>query len=369
MRLYFCRTKKIYIEKNDRVCGFHLQQQNWDKIDCKKVSNFTSKTVDEMVSFLLEHSIDKCSETQINIGLTDVEFQTVLYELGLFENSNKTDKKLLQAVRFYLERLRLANTYEQMAVRYNMNRRTIGNMVNMGRNVLLQRFVPNHIGYENATRELLAQHTTDLAFMLYCDNDRTKSVTIWDGTYIYTCGSSNYAHQRKLYSGQKRRHLFKIMKITAVDGFIIDVFGPFKATMNDSDISRKVFEQTTIEKIFNPGDVVLVDRGFRDSVKFLKQKRLDVRIPAFIQKGTNGQLTTKQCNASRLVTKMRYAIEAANGHMKSKWHLFDKIIPSILTKNLMDDYKVGAALLNSFAKLIVTDKHDFASIGEQMQRR
>lgn len=365
MRMYFSRTKKNYIEKNDRVCEFHLQRQNWDNIRLKLNTKFKSRIVDEMLSLLLDKSVDECVATKVDIGLTEDQFRQVLSELGVSVNCNK----IIKAVRLYLERLRLAYTYEQMGLRHNMNRRAIGNMIKSGRNILLQRFVPFHLGYENLTRQWLLDHSTDLALMLHCDNDKNKCISIWDATYIYTCGSSNYSHQRKLYSGQKRRHLFKIMKITAVDGSILDVFGPFKATTNDAEILRKIFDQTSIENIFNAGDVFLVDRGFRDSVKFLRDKNFDVKIPEFVQKNTNGQLTTKQCNKSRFVTKLRYTIEVANGHMKTKWHLFNKIIPSILNKNLMSDYKIGAALSNAFVKPIICDQNDFMNVGTQMISR
>lgn len=63
---------------------------------------------------------------------------------------------------------------------------------------------------------------------------------------------------------------------------------------------------------------------------------------------------------------MRYPIEVANGRVKNKWHLFGKIIPSILTKNLMSDYKIGAALLNIFGKPILCNKDDFQEIGTKM---
>lgn len=202
--------------------------------------------------------------------------------------------------------------------------------------------------------------------MLYCENSTEKCVIVCDGTYIYTCSSSNYSHQRKTFSGQKKRHLFKIMKIIAIDGSIIDVFGPFPATKNDAEILRSVFEQTSFEHILNAGDVILLDRGFRDCVKFLENKKIIVKMPEFISKGTHGQLTAKQGNKSRLVTKMRFAIEVANGRMKSKWHLFSRIIPSILTPHLMPDYKIGASLLNAFGKPIICDKEDFLNIGTRM---
>lgn len=118
--------------------------------------------------------------------------------------------------------------------------------------------------------------------------------------------------------------------------------------------------------MYKPGDVILLDRGFRDCVQFLRNKRIVVKMPNFIEKGNNGQLTTKQANCSRLVTKMRFVIEAANGRMKNKWHLFGKIIPSILSTNLMSDYKIGAALLNAFGKPTTCDQKDFQRIGTRM---
>lgn len=299
MRRYFCTSQRVYIQKNDRVCDFHFNSQNWSEIHIKKSSMFTSKLVDEMLSLLLKPSLNKCP--QIDIGLSEVEFNRVLRELNIPNNPNKEQKKMVRAVKIYLERLRNGHTYEQIAQRYSLNRRTIGKIVKCGRSILLNDFVPNHLGYEGRDRQWLTKHTTDLARILYCNNDTKKCVIILDGTYIYTCNTSNYSHQRKIYSGQKRRHLFKIMKIVSVDGAVIDLFGPFPATINDAEIIKKIFEQTSIGKIFSAGDVVLVDRGFRDSVKYLENKNFVVKIPEFITKGNNNlhmQQITKNCTAN-----------------------------------------------------------------------
>lgn len=369
MRAFFIKTKKIYIEKNDRVCNYHSQSENWD-ICCNKTSIFSSKIIDEMVDFLLSlSSVETKSEPSLNIGLTVTEFKQILFELGIPENSTKSENKIVVAVKLYIERLYTGHTYTQMGLRYKMSRVSIGQLVKRGRNILFQSFVPNHLGYRKCTRQWLKDHTTDFARMLYCDKNPEKIVVICDGTYIYTCGSINYAHQKCIYSGQKKRHLFKIMKFVAVDGTIIDVFGPFPAKTNDAVILKIIFEQSSIKNIFNAADVILVDRGFRDALKVLKKMKLDVRMPDFIKKGADGQLTTTQCNKSRLITKMRFCIEAANGRMKMKWHLFNKIIPSILTTNLMSDYKIASAILNAFGKPILCEKENYLDIGEQMLNR
>lgn len=90
---------------------------------------------------------------------------------------------------------------------------------------------------------LKAIDTTEMARLLYCNNDATKFVTILDGTYIYTCNTKNYTHQRKIYSGQKHRHLFKVMKLIVAE----NIYGPFPANKNDAEIISIVFNTFPIE--------------------------------------------------------------------------------------------------------------------------
>lgn len=71
------------------------------------------------------------------------------------------------------------------------------------------------------------------------------------------------------------------------------------------------------------GDVILVDRGFRDCVKYLEEKGFAVRTPASLPKGQN-QLPTKEANESRLVTAKRYGVETRNGHIKTIFKIFQK---------------------------------------------
>lgn len=365
LRQYICKSKKIYIQKNDRVCKYHAQQQNWDRINFKTASNFSGKMVDEMVHFFM-NTPSRNSHSQNDIGVTDIQFHQILNELGFPDTPNKKEKQIIEAVRLYMDRLRHGHTYQQMGRWYDIKRRTIGKKIKFGRDVLLRDFVPNHLGHECRNRQWLINHTTDLARLLYCNNDEKKCVVVLDATYIYTCDTSNYSHQRKIFSGQKHRHLFKIMKMIAIDGTMIDCYGPFPANMNDATIVQKIFNKTSFNNILKANDIILVDRGFRDCANFLKRKHFIVKMPEFIQKGKKGQLTVLQANRSRLVTKLRFTIEAANGRMKNKWGLFRKIIPSILTKNLMADYRIGAALLNVFGKPILCEKEDYLNIGQQM---
>jgi hypothetical protein len=75
-------------------------------------------------------------------------------------------------------------------------------------------------------------------------------------------------------------------------------------------------------------DHVIVDRGFRDVVKDLKKKKLDVHMPALKTTAKNtDQFTTSQANISRKCTLVRWLIEAVNGRLKMKYKFFSDVIP------------------------------------------
>ena len=62
------------------------------------------------------------------------------------------------------------------------------------------------------------------------------------------------------------------------------MWGPFPGTTNDASIIKQIFNSDqNIVNLLQPNDIVVVDRGFRDSVSFLKSKQLEVAIPLSMQ--------------------------------------------------------------------------------------
>ena len=82
----------------------------------------------------------------------------------------------------------------------------------------------------------------------------------------------------------------------------------YKATQNDARILRSIMKTDFhLVNLLKEGDVVILDRGFRDAVIELENGyKLKVMMPNFLEKGQK-QFTTNQANESRLVTKIRQA--------------------------------------------------------------
>lgn len=94
---------------------------------------------------------------------------------------------------------------------------------------------------------------------------------------------------------------------------------------------------------------LLVDRGFRDSVDKAVAKGFVIKIPSFSDTPTS-QLTTKQANNSRLITKNRYVVEQVNGVVKNFFSYFGKVIRNTTLSTLFQDFRIACALLNIIFK-------------------
>lgn len=108
------------------------------------------------------------------------------------------------------------------------------------------------------------------------------------GTYVFIQKSNNFKFQRRSYSQHKNRPLVKPMVIVSTTGYIVSVLGPYFADHknNDASILKHNF-QTNMENIkdwLQQDDVLIVDRGFRDSISFLESLAFRLRCLHFFQK-------------------------------------------------------------------------------------
>lgn len=67
---------------------------------------------------------------------------------------------------------------------------------------------------------------------------------------------------------------------------------------------------------FSEVDVVILDRGYRDSIPLLEELGLHYHMPPFLPIN-RPQLTTFEANTARLITITSWILEARNGHLKS----------------------------------------------------
>ena len=155
------------------------------------------------------------------------------------------------------------------------NKSIISKAIAGARIALMEHFVPKFLGFSHMTRdEFVSKHTRPFVQHLLA-NGMPVAVLVLDGTYIYIQKSGNYTFQRQTFSGHKHRPLVKPMMVVGTDGYIPSVLGPYLADgkNNVSAILNSII-QGNVEEIKNwleKGDLLVVDRGFRESIDFWKR--------------------------------------------------------------------------------------------------
>lgn len=104
----------------------------------------------------------------------------------------------------------------------------------------------------------------------------------------------------------------KFYDIFVQDGYILCVLGPFLCDYknNDASILKHCVNNNEQEILdwLDDDDVLILDRGFRDSVRAMKLFGFEVAMPHFL----NGrkQFSLEEANQNRCITKVRWVIES-----------------------------------------------------------
>lgn len=209
--------------------------------------------------------------------------------------------------------------------------------------------LPVHFGINAKSRQDLIKNETSYLAKHLLEFGETSLGLIFDGTYIRHEKSRNNVYQRKSYSGQKKTPLCKPFTICTTNGYIVDIAGPYNGTMNDACIMKSILEEPNgLKTLLQPGDICIVDRGFRDVVDFLKEQGYHVLMPAL--RGKRAQLTVEEANASRFVTKVRWPVAAVHGAIGKKHHLLHNVLDNKLLPLAKLLCRIAGFLNNTFGK-------------------
>ncbi|XP_052742778.1 uncharacterized protein LOC112055836 [Bicyclus anynana] len=366
---------KYYVPENNRLCDIHLVIEGWDFLESLRsncVQNFTAKHIQDMMSLkdvidcglLHFDSIDTMGEHVVHtwVGLNKTQFNQMFHEVPQLLEIPKASLALAA----YLMKLRTGDSDERLSILLKVSRRTLENWIHKVRDLLTEYFVPRFLGLNHINRQQIIDRNLTIPKALFGNFEGIdRPIVIFDGTYSYIEKSSNYLYQKKTYSLHKYRNLVKPFLIVSTDGHIIDVLGPYPATTSDSDIMKREFSnETLLKEYFIQGDAFILDRGFRDSLPLLHQHGYRTYVPASLEEGET-QLSTIEANKSRAVTICRWVVEVVNGRFKRDFKLFRQNYFNVASKNFIKDFKVAAALLNSFHPPIV-DRVDAGEILDQI---
>lgn len=127
------------------------------------------------------------------------------------------------------------------------------------------------------------------------------------------------------------------------------MFGPYFADgkNNDAAILNSLIKQKSSALLMwlEPKDILVVDRGFRDSLKTLEEYALIPKMPSFLKEGS--QHDTLTANSSRLVTKVRWVVESVNALLK-QFKMLSQVIPNTQIPYIGDYVRIVSAICNAY---------------------
>ena len=375
----------IYITTGKRCCKNHLSGKSFTDTALGSLNPISNNTClsEKDIEILLQDirkvarkkGLDFDTPGQLSVsdyytlmGLTMENFDEIfeLVKSSIHSSKYRSNRTCLAVL---LVKLRTGLSNGVLSVLFNLKKRLISFAVHSARQALINNFVPLHLGMQHISRtKIIEEHTRPLATTLFVSNNNNDTVVlVADGTYIYIQKSSNYSFQRRCYSVHKGRPLVKPMMFVTTTGYILDVFGPYFAdsTNNDANIFTHLLKKDirNIREWLKSNDVIIIDRGFRDCLELLEEMDLVPKMPAFLNK--QAQFSTEEANKTRLVTKIRWVVEAVNGQLKN-WRALNNVIPNVQIPYIGDYVKIVCAILNAFHPARIKNLEDDNIIAQRM---
>lgn len=228
-------------------------------------------------------------EDYINLtGITKNDFEDLVSHAKSIRASK--NRSIKTCIALLLVKLRTGLSNRMLSTLFNVEKTGVRRAISTARKELTQNFTPKYVGFEHISRQdIINDHTRPLAQELLGDLVNRPAILVVDGTYIFIQKSNNFKFQRRSYSLHKNRPLVKPMMIVSTTGYIVSVLGPYHADSknNDANILKHNF-QTNMEHIkdwLQEEDILIVDRGFRDSISFLEDLGIKAQMPFFLPKG------------------------------------------------------------------------------------
>ena len=304
-------------------------------------------------------------------GLIRKDFDNLCSCLPPISLRNTQNRTARTAVACLLMKLRLGISNQVLATLFSFpDKRTVARTVHSAPKALVGHFFPRFLDFEHISRkEVVNIHTRSLAAELLADQPG-RAILILDGTYIYCQKSANNMLQRRTYSMQKGRPLVKPMLVVTTTRYFVSCLGSYFADYqnNDAEITKHIVysNKQNINQWLQKGDIIVIDRGFRDALDYLQKYEYKTLMPAFIDRSAK-QFSTGTGNETRFVTKIRWIIESANGRIK-QWRIFDKVLTNSILKSVGDLVAIVCALQNAYGAPFIKSTLKDKMLPEKMLR-
>lgn len=171
---------------------------------------------------------------------------------------------------------------------------------------------------------------------------------VLDCTEIFVQHPSNLTQQIVTYSYYKGDNTWKFMTGVSPAGNLINISRAYGGRVSD----KTIFEQSYLLDQLDPGDSIMVDRGFLVD-EICDRNRVKVIRPPFLH--DKKQFTKQEALLTAEIARARVHVERANQRIKV-FKVLGEITPGCLTPILEDIFIVACAVVNLSSPILAKDK-------------
>ncbi|CAF3534090.1 unnamed protein product [Rotaria socialis] len=349
-------SRNTWIPEGARCCSGHL------------INNLLSKeAVDQIKPFSIRYQELSSSDVQLLLNKAQTLFENGKKRFSFDDPRDLNDDEYCLLTSLSRDNF---NDFVQI-VSSSTIRPSCNRSIRTAVGIYLCKLRLDNLGFGHVTREdVIGHHTTTIARELMCGGDSTDTaIIIIDGTYLYIQKSRNNEFQRKTFNLYKKRSLLKPMMIVTTTGYSVACIGPFLSDFNNNDaaIMKDILLRNTdhILSWLKEHDILVVDRGFRDSIGVMKALGLEAIMPSFLD--GRRQFSAEEANESRCITKIRWVVEAANRRLK-QFKYFANTIQNSSLVYLESDMSIACALNNHYQPPMTRSKLEDEEIGAQIMQ-
>ena len=271
-----------------------------------------------------------------NHGTFNALFDEVASKAYSEEETEKENKggrprclRLVDEFFLVLMRFRLGLLIEDLCDRFYISKTTCANVIN------------HWIGFLSVNLSFLIpwpdKETNSMTMPSQFQSKYPRCRAIVDCTEIYTETPHSLANKSLMFSHYKSHMTWKALLAINPKGVITFVSNLWVGSTSD----KQIFIKSGILDLLEPGDQLMVDKGFQVS-DFTTPRGIDLIIPPFRRQG---KFSRREVEETRRIANLRIHVERANERVKN-FRILQGNIPITLSKSVSNIFKICAALSN-----------------------
>ncbi|CAF1223944.1 unnamed protein product [Rotaria sordida] len=343
-------TRNIWIPEGARCCADHLadhqlKQEAIDQIKPMAIRQAELNSADVQLllnksQIILENHNKKFNfddprsltedEYRLLTSLSKDDFNEFVKDVSSSGIRNSSNRSIRTAIGIYLCKIRLGLSNRFLACMFQLpDKKTVSRIIDNARQAILNSFVPYNLGFGHITRQDVINHHTTTIARELMCGGASNTAI------IIIDGTYIHIQRDILVVDRGFRDSISVMQALGLDVAMppfLDGKGQFSS------------EEANQSRCITKRDILVVDRGFRDSISVMQALGLDVAMPPFLD--GKRQFSSDEANQSRCITKIlmtkyvRYLDILLHAHRNKYEHPKEKLILLVHWTFLSRDFNI-----------------------------